>query len=336
MSVPWLSIVLPTFNGQRYLEAALQSVAEQSTEGVELIAVDDGSTDRTLDILRSHRATLPLRIIERPHQGNWVANTNLGLAEARGRYAGILHQDDLWLPGRLETLRRLVDEHPEVALFLHPSWYIDEAGRRLGRWRCPLPQARSLPAHVVVAALLVQNFVSMPAPVFCRQTALELGGMEEQWRYTADWDFWLKLAAAGSTLYWPEPLTCFRVHPEAQTVQCAATTDNFREQLVATLARHLPAWQEGQKNAARRAKRIERAARYSIEVNTAFAAWVHGGRPRWLRLGGGFMALGPLGWRRYLRDSRILERAGARLRARLGKRTMPAAGENESPLAATP
>jgi hypothetical protein len=321
MSDPWLSIVLPTYNGQRYLETALGSVAREARDEVEVIAVDDGSTDATRAILRDYQSRLPLRIIERPRVGNWVANTNLGLAEARGRYAGILHQDDLWLPGRLGAMRPLIDRHPEATLVLHPSWFIDRRGQRLGRWRCPLPRhGRPLSADTVVAALLVQNFISMPAPIFPRETALALGGMEPRWRYTADWDFWLKLAAAGSTVYLPRPLSCFRVHAEAQTVQCAATTDTFREQLVATLARHLPVWQEGQNNAARRAKRIERAARYSIEVNTAFAAWVHGRPAGWAGLAWRFARLGPLGWRRYLRNSRIAERAGARLRARLTAR----------------
>jgi hypothetical protein len=65
---------------------------------------------------------------------------------------------------------------------------------------------------------------------------------------------------------------------------------------------------------------VEAAGRYSIEVNVALAGWFHGGRPPWLRLIADWLRLGPAGWRRYLRDSRIIDRVGARLRARLASR----------------
>jgi glycosyltransferase involved in cell wall biosynthesis len=98
-AAPWLSIVLPAWNGERHLPAALESVLREGTRGYEVVAVDDGSTDSTPDLLRSFAARLPLRIVRSPTRGNWVAASNAALREARGRYACFLHQDDLWMPG---------------------------------------------------------------------------------------------------------------------------------------------------------------------------------------------------------------------------------------------
>lgn len=308
MNAPWLSIVMPVHNGQEYLAVAMESVAAQATSDIEVLVVDDGSTDRTPEILSGFASRLPLRVIRRERGGNWAAATNQGFAEARGEFLGTLHHDDCWLPGRLETIRRLLGLCPDAALLLHPSWYIDSTGRRLCRWRCPLPPApKRLESALVLDRLLVQNFISMPAPVFRRETALAVGGLDESLRYTADWDFWMKLAATGPAMYHPEPLSCFRIHAEAQTVQWPI--DVFRQQLEVTLARHVA-------KVPNVSRQTLRAAEFSVEFNTALAAWYHGQSVPFCRLAWLALRLGPLGWRRYLRDSRILERVGSRLRCR--------------------
>ena len=99
MRSPWLSVIMPTYNGASYLSAALESIAIQLEKDIEVIVVDDGSTDRTISIIRAYTHRFPLRIVERNHSGNWVANTNMGLSLARGEYVSFLHQDDSpWLP----------------------------------------------------------------------------------------------------------------------------------------------------------------------------------------------------------------------------------------------
>jgi len=311
MSEPWLSVIVPTYNGAAYLAHTLDSIAMQTTDGVEVIAVDDGSSDATLSILKSYESRIPLRILARRRIGNWVANTNWGLAQARGRYACFLHQDDLWLPDRLRMLRRWLAREPETTLFLHPSQYIDAAGRGLGVWRCPLPEGR-LRSELVIEQLLVQNFVAVPAPVFARAAALRVGGLDEALWYTADWDFWLKLAALGPTTYHARPLAAFRIHTESQTAQGISRAGDMRTQIEIVLQRHLPRWEAA--NPGRGA--VGRTARMSLEVNHALAAWAHGDRPKWLTLASDFLALGPAGWHRFFRDSRIVERVAARLLAK--------------------
>src|SRR3982074_3394237 len=81
MSTPWLSVVLPPYNGGAYLPAALESIRTQQSGGeFEVIAVDDGSEDGTVATLEEYASRLPLRIVRRPRSGNWVASTNHGLS----------------------------------------------------------------------------------------------------------------------------------------------------------------------------------------------------------------------------------------------------------------
>jgi GT2 family glycosyltransferase len=304
MSSAWLSVILPTYNGEAYLRAALESVRIQS-DGVEAIAIDDGSNDGTLTVLGEYSGLMPLRVVSRPRSGNWVAGSNHGLSLARTEYACFLHQDDLWLPGRVETLRRAVEAAPDAALFVHPCWFIDDRGRCLGSWSCPLP-AGKLDSQLVVDRLLVQNFLAVPAPLFRRELALRSGGMDEALWYTADWDLWLKLARSGAVVHERQPLAAFRVHAASQTSRRTRDEVEVRQQLETVLHRHL--------GVASGKRTIAPIAGFSVDVNVALAGAAHGHPFRSLPLVGKFLGLGPRGWHRFLRDSRIAERVGARLR----------------------
>jgi hypothetical protein len=316
MREPWLSVVMPVYNGSNYLESALRSVLDQGDEvgRIEVIAVDGGSSDLTPEILERYGTRLPLEVHHRPDLDNWVAKTNFGLERARARYVCFLHHDDRWLPLRLRTLRSLVATHPDVTLFLHPSRFIDPDGRRAGIWRCPLPEGVELPPRVMMERLLVQNFIAIPAPVFARGALQHVGGLDESLWYAADWDFWLKLASTGKSLYHSAELTDFRIHPQAQTIQRSVDQRDLRAQLETVLARHLdacPLFSPG--------KALRRVARFSVEVNSSLAAAIHhqgGSAAHLLR---GFLSLGPSGWHRYLRDSRIVERAVSRCRIGLAR-----------------
>jgi glycosyltransferase involved in cell wall biosynthesis len=122
---PFLSVVMPTYNGQQFIAAALESVRDQQhREGLELVIVDDGSTDRTLDIVREFASVLPIRLITPGRLGNWVAASNIGLREAGGEWACFLHQDDLWLPGRLARLRREMESAEAHSSFTMRSTWV--------------------------------------------------------------------------------------------------------------------------------------------------------------------------------------------------------------------
>ncbi len=313
MQRPWLSIVMPTFNGERYLQQALASIAEQDLEGIEIVAVEDGSSDSTPAILEAFAARLPLQIVPGPRRGNWVAATNLGLNVARGEFACTLHQDDGYLPGRLAAVKRLVTQRPHAALWLHPARFYDARGRDVGPWRCPLGQGGDeLGSRFVLERLLVQNFVAMPGPTFRREDAARMGGLDEALWYTADWDFWLKLATRGPVAYSTRELAFFRVHEASQTMQRSRDADAFRAQLTTTFERHFPAL-DGTPSA----HAVERAARLSIEVNVALAFLGRGPRASLRALRRALRTLDLDVAYRYGRDSRLHERVGARLRARL-------------------
>jgi len=311
MTRPWLSVLLPTYNGCAYLASALESVAAQGDPDIEIIAVDDGSTDTTVAVLQSYAGRLPLRIFQTGKIGKWAANTNYALGYARGEHLCLLHQDDLWLPGRLGVLKRLLRNHPGAVMLLHPSWYIDAAGRRVGFWPCPLPAGRPLPPAAVLGRLLVQNFIAAPAPLFRKDAAAGVGGLDPDLWYATDWDLWLKLAAAGPTVYHPRPLTAFRIHTASQSLVCSKRVETVERELTTVLEKHLRVWER----LAPEEPAVRRAASFSVEVNSQLLGWYHGHSPRRVALLRRFLALGPAAWHRYFHDSCVVARVLARLRA---------------------
>ena len=305
---PLLSVVMPTYNGERFIAAALESVREQSDDGIELVIIDDGSADQTLDIVRGFADVLPIRLITPGRLGNWVAATNLGLREAVGDWACFLHQDDIWLPGRLKRLRSEM-ENNEGVLIIHNAIYVGPDGRGLGPWTCPFSDG-TVPSNQFIERLLVQNFIAIPSPVFRRSAVIHSGGLNEALWFSADWDLWLRLGALGPVRFIAETLSAFRVHPASQTAARKLGANEWEQQLTTVLAHHLEDWPVTGKLRTS----VERVAMASIAVNCALSAASRGEpvKPEAVLLQ--LLALGPSGWHRYLRDSRIVQRVGSRLK----------------------
>jgi GT2 family glycosyltransferase len=308
---PLLSIVMPTYNGEKFIAAALESVHALDNEGIELVIVDDGSSDRTLDIVRDFAGLLPIRLITPGRIGNWVAATNLGLREAKGEWACFLHQDDLWLPRRMARLRSEMS-NAQGALILHNAVFVGPNGEKLGPWTCPLAEGL-VPPNQFVERLLVQNFIAIPSPVFRRRLAVESGGMDEALWFSADWDLWLRLGTLGPVRFIAETLSAFRVHQASQTAARKLLPNEWEQQLTIVLFRHLQNWP----GSGTLRSSVERAAMTSIAVNSALSAASRGEHVQAWAVVRQLLALGPSGWRRYLRDSRIVQRVRPRLKLRI-------------------
>ena len=308
---PFLSVVMPIHEGAEWIAATLDSLAAEPGDGLEIIVIDSSPTGATSEIVERYASRLPLRLYERRDLKPWQTKTNLGVELATAEHACILHQDDLWLSGRVHAARRWLAKAPEAALHLAPTLIIDRHGRRLGRWTCPLPANEVVGTEFVLERLLVQNFVSVPAPIFRRDAWLACGGMDEGLWYTPDWDVWAKLVSTGPVVYHADVTTAFRVHGSSLTVTGSHNAADFRSQMEIVLKRHL-----GRLPASVRS-RVEPAARASINVNVSLAAASGGSLGAALRALRDMLSLGPSGIRRYLRDSRLRERVMPRLRAKL-------------------
>jgi glycosyltransferase involved in cell wall biosynthesis len=312
-TVPWLSVVVCTYQGELFLREALESVAGQIADDIELIAIDDGSTDGTLAILQEFAGKLPLQILPVEHTGNWIVNTNRAMAQARGEFVCFLHQDDRWEPKRVEVLRGLCRQYPQCGMFVHSAYYINADGRRVGRWTLPFGNKNGpVTAGEFLERLMVQNLLAIPAPIFRRELAQHVGPMREDLWFLADWEYWARLAAACEPCLAADKLASFRVHKLSQTATRSHDADDLRHQyheVIDSIAAYLPELD------ARRLKCIRRAAYINCELSITLALISHRRFSNIGALARAALCLSPAVWLRFWRDSRIWQRVAGRLRA---------------------
>jgi hypothetical protein len=301
---------MPSYRGEQWIDASLNSLVCEATEGVEVLVIDGGPSSAARDLAQSYSDRLRIRVFERSDLGSWQTKTNFGVEMAESSHVCWLGVDDLWLHGRAAAVRAWIEAAPDAPLHLAPSSIIDRDSRILGVWHCPLPPNVELRSSLVMERLLVQNFVAAPAPVFRRDAWRSCGGLDENLWYTADWDMWLKLAACGPVYYHNDVTVGLRIHEGSLTVTGSHDTADFSQQMQIVLDRHLT-------KIGSRSKAVEPAARASIAVNTALSSASAGNLRNLLPAALKVVRLGPVGITRYLRDSRIAERVAPRIRARL-------------------
>lgn len=306
-----LSILLPVYNGEKYLDTALKSLLGSPVlENAEVLAVDDGSTDTSPDILQSYIDKLPLRILTPERTGNWALNTNRAAQEARGTYLCFLHQDDLWLPNRGAWIKETLSGDSPPDIFFSSAVFLNPEGRKVGTWSVPFRKttAGTLGALDWLGPLLVQNSLAIGAPVFRRDRYLEFGGLDPELTYTADWKLWLRFACHCQSIYTHRPTVGFRIHPESQTVSMSEFTDNYRRQMTRvfeTYAENLPSdreeplWRE--------------AGKLSLEMNCLLAAGFHGSASPFRKLLSLLLRTPPSIFVRYIHYSRVFQRVRPRL-----------------------
>lgn len=299
---------MPVFNGARTLGNSLDSIARCEDPDVEVILVDQGSSDDSVAIAQTFRDRLSLRIEQAPDNQNWMQNANTALQLAQAPYATMLHQDDVWLDQRLALAKTQIAAQPEPRLWISPAFFINARSTRMGKFSPPFGgKQKTVPRDAALKTLLVQNTVALPCAIFHTDTVRDMGGLDQELWYTADWDLWLKLCAIAGVGWNPTPSCGFRIHGESLTARGSRDLSDFRRQLDHPLERHLSRLPENLRS------ETERLARLSNEVNITLASSFHGARPKPWRILNQFIRLGPKNWLQFLSSSQILQRSIPRL-----------------------
>lgn len=211
-SAPAISVLLPVYDGEEFLDECLQDLANQTFEDFEVVAVDDGSSDRSLEILKSWCSRdSRFRVLTRPHSG-LVETLNAGLSACRGELIARMDADDKAHPRRLELQSMAFDRSPDLdvvaSLVAHfPEETLREGLRIYENW------LNSLVTH---DQILRERFIESPIPhpaAMVRRRVLEGAGGYREVGYPEDYDLWLRLAAAGRRFgKVPETLYFWRHH----------------------------------------------------------------------------------------------------------------------------
>jgi glycosyltransferase involved in cell wall biosynthesis len=227
MLPPIASIVVPAHNAGNYIDECLRSLRRQSFDRLEIIVVDDGSTDATASIVRGHAAVDPrIKLLQQPASGTPASPRNRGIAAATGDVVFLFDADDVAHPDKVQvTLDALRTAPSDTALaitdftvFLGATTEATDKGYLSNFGRIVSAPDGESRGHLLLSPieaydlLLDGNFVGTSAAAIRRSVLARAGSFDESLRYSEDYDLWLRLVQVGALLVVNRPLHFYRSH----------------------------------------------------------------------------------------------------------------------------
>ena len=203
-----VSVVIPAHNAEKYLRETIDSVIAQTYKNLEIIVVDDGSTDRTQNILAEYGDKI--RVVRQSNKGSAAAR-NAGVAVARGTWVCFLDADDIWLPDKValqvERCNGTIISYTDTVCF--GDAMVGEIRRS---------SFESAYSGKVLKELLVGNFIGMSTVMIRRDVFNHYGGFDESYVTCEDWPLWMNVCAEHELGYLPEAVVRYRVHRKSKTM----------------------------------------------------------------------------------------------------------------------
>jgi glycosyltransferase involved in cell wall biosynthesis len=205
---PLVSIITPSYNHARYIDATMQSVLTQDYPRIEYIVVDGGSNDGTVDIIKRYENKLAWWVSEKD-KGQTDA-INKGFARATGSILAWLNSDDTYEPGAVSAAVKYLQEHPEVGMVYGDCNFINESGKVIGRFNSAQTDHR----------LLRQGYVHIPQQTMFFRAELwkQVGPLDPSFYFAMDYDLWTRIAARSEIKYVPQTWANFRLHTSGKTI----------------------------------------------------------------------------------------------------------------------
>lgn len=206
MPCPTVTIVTPSFNQGRFIGETIESVLSQDYSPLEYLIMDGGSTDSTLEVLKSYGGRLTW--VSEKDRGQAHA-INKGWTRARGDILAWLNSDDIYLPGAVSKAVAFLQDHPECGAVYGEGYHIGEEGQIIERY----------PTEAFNRQRLIETCYICQPTVFIRKGVIEkIGSLDESLHYCMDYDLWFRFAKEFDFGYIPDFLACTRFYPETKTL----------------------------------------------------------------------------------------------------------------------
>lgn len=227
MSAPAVTVLMPVYNADRFVAQTIDSVLAQTFRDFEFLIINDGSTDRTPEILQDYaRRDDRIRLISRPNTG-YVIALNEGLELARGELVARIDADDLADPRRLELQLARMRHEPDLVALGSNAYAMDENGRMLGDYCVPLTHEEIEASH-----LRGSSTIHHPAVMLRPAAVKRVGGYRREFMPCEDFDLWLRLGEVGRLANLPEKLLTKRLFVGSAVTSNLAKQEKLVKQIV--------------------------------------------------------------------------------------------------------
>ncbi len=234
MESPFVTVVIPAFNHERFVKEAVESVLNQDFSDWELLIIDDGSTDSTSQIVDLYKDHPKVKVIHQQNMG-LSATLNKGLGMARGEYFNFLPSDDFFHTEKLSKQVQKLKEEKDIVCLFCDQIAVDENGKNVND---PIKKWHSVPYKTkqeILPRLFERNFIPAPSALIRISELKAIGGFDESLTYTQDYDLWLRILPRGKAFWLHEPLLYYRWHGENLTYK-ADEAINFERAYLLTKA----------------------------------------------------------------------------------------------------
>jgi glycosyltransferase involved in cell wall biosynthesis len=212
-SNPTVTVIIPSYNREKYIRATVDSALAQTYQNIEIVVVDDGSTDCSREILESYGNRI--RLLEHEGRANrgQSAAINLALRSSSGGYVAILDSDDVWTVGKIEKQVEYLERHPDIGIVYGNGYAIDENGKILYQLIPPGHREESDPSR-----MLMECHFNIPSNALVRRSAFKKAGeFDETLRSSQDHDMAIRLLEVTRAAFLDEPVWYYRQHPDTQS-----------------------------------------------------------------------------------------------------------------------
>ncbi|MGL5084036.1 MAG: glycosyltransferase [Microcoleaceae cyanobacterium] len=210
--MPLVSVVIPVYNGEKTIAETIDSVLSQSFKDFELIVINDGSTDKTLEIISQFQDPR-LQVFSYSNAG-LATSRNRGIQQAKGEYISFLDADDLWTFDKLEAQVQALNSDPEAAVVYSWTDLIDESSQFLSS------DSRASFTGDVYPNILLASFPSNGSNVMVRRQAFaESGRFDESLKAAEDWEMWIQLGAKYPFAVVPKPQVLYRISQSSMSTK---------------------------------------------------------------------------------------------------------------------
>ena len=222
---PKISFLIPAYNVGNFIEETINSVLCDSRDDIEVIVVNDGSTDNTLEILNRMKDKR-LTIVSQSNKG-LTATRNVGVAHSKGRYIILLDGDDVYCVKNLDKLCLPLDDSKDVVLAYGNYMPIDVNGKSL--LKSPYGRILKRPSGYVLEKILQKNFIGVPGVCCIRKDAIiKNGKFNEKISMSEDWEYWCRLACEGEFTFVTDcDVLKYRQHPTSMSSVQGQEIENF-------------------------------------------------------------------------------------------------------------
>jgi len=205
MKNPQVTVLMPVYNGEKYLKEAIGSILNQTFKNFEFLIINDGSTDKSVKIIESYNDNR-IKLIHNSQNFKIIKTLNRGIGLAKGKYLARMDCDDISLPGRLEKQFHYLENHPEVGVCGTAFKVIDDNGRDVSVVKFPKTSA------VIQWLLFFSNPLAHPTVMMNTSLVKKIGGYRPEALHCEDYDLWFRLTESSKIINLEEVLLCLRKH----------------------------------------------------------------------------------------------------------------------------